>query len=707
MVDTDSRVKSWMRRLFGQKSQEKHVILNHHQPAENPDTVFSKHFANKSQGHGKPTPRFGAPAMVWHIGIAPKRRRDPTHTSVEYKSGAPIFTDIFDEFKKKQDHLFNESSAINTFIFKLQQGGRVFYEDAEKFKLVTPKRIVAPKEEAFDTLEKGYICFTLWWNKGQQTKYGKPDTPSPDAIRVRVHVQAHIDHLTITFYIDPGKPWNEEPVYTLDSAVGAYRRDIFIHVENVKAISHRRLQSKHIDEPLVPETGLTVDEAEDLAKASDFLYRQIWEDFCSDFGFTMADIQKGDWSCFGLYRGLVLSTEGVKEEGSTVPPPASTASPGISPFYRFADAAIPHAMRHKAPSEANAVVKAFWPFIRRSTPYADEKDYIACGVMDWRALYVTALASPQASGRMEEWDADKTTPIPAGSVLLEYPKDKTLAPAEGEKEQHPIRYLFLTKFEPNPKQIGRIVDRTNTLGTIRLFALKDRDVVINADAHIRIRGQELDAVMSDWSERCLKIQGDFLKSKVELQKKYTKKGKLSVKGEKTIQDREAERDEKLTEVADEVEKYLISISSSLDKIGSRAVGGLHYRIRRSSHYIGEFNTLVRTLQIGNINTWVSYDSYADRGLKPIFDFIIQSGERLIALRERLKVVLESIQTSALVVQTSATRHNTQTLKDLAWTARFSGYGLFGVILVWIGKYIVNYFGSLAQVWDSLKNLFPF
>ena len=61
-----------------------------------------------------------------------------------------------------------------------------------------------------------------------------------------------------------------------------------------------------------------------------------------------------------------------------------------------------------------------------------------------------------------------------------------------------MRYLLLTKHAPHPRQIGRIAERINTMGTMRLYALKDWAAMRNADAYIRIFGQELDQITKNW-----------------------------------------------------------------------------------------------------------------------------------------------------------------------------------------------------------------
>ena len=71
---------------------------------------------------------------------------------------------------------------------------------------------------------------------------------------------------------------------------------------------------------------------------------------------------------------------------------------------------------------------------------------------------------------------------------------------ESDGNNHPVRYLLLTKHAPHPRQIGRIAERINSMGTMRLFALKDWAAVRNADSYIRLLGQDLDLITESWSD---------------------------------------------------------------------------------------------------------------------------------------------------------------------------------------------------------------
>ena len=312
------------------------------------------------------------------------------------------------------------------------------------------------------------------------------------------------------------------------------------------------------------------------------------------------------------------------------------------------------------PNEANAVVKAFWPFIRRITPNADQREYIACGVMNWRALYISALSSARAFDWEEEAQGLRDghpCGTPARGVVDQQDRGpsgeevRLFDSQSGKAGEGPIRYLVLSKGEPHRRQIGRVLDRINTMGTMRLIALRDWTIVRDASTQIQLRGLELDTMMRKWSEKRSELRRDFDRRKQD-----------DPKGGRALQDQE---DKALQELADKIEKDLIGLSAALDKIGERARSGIHFRINRSRFYASEFESLVASLKIGNIDTWVAYDQFVTRGLKPAFDFIDGVGGRLLGLRTRLQTVLEGIETSALVTQISATRQNTAELRSIA------------------------------------------
>jgi uncharacterized membrane-anchored protein len=161
-----------------------------------------------------------------------------------------------------------------------------------------------------------------------------------------------------------------------------------------------------------------------------------------------------------------------------------------------------------------------------------------------------------------------------------------------------------------------------------------------------------------------------------------------------------QQDEQMQALATSIEKDLISLSAALDEIGIAARHGLHFRINRSRYYVSEFDSLLKSLKIDNIDTWLAYDQFVTRGLKPAFDFIDGVGNRLQALRTRLESVLEGIETSALVIQTSATRSNTAQLKRIARGFRTNNalIGIIGALLTYFASG-----GTWADAWTKVQD----
>ena len=143
-----------------------------------------------------------------------------------------------------------------------------------------------------------------------------------------------------------------------------------------------------------------------------------------------------------------------------------------------------------------------------------------------------------------------------------------------------------------------------------------------------------------------------------------------------------ELDKQIDQLQDEnnaAELNLIRLSAELDRLSKVATGGISYCITRSEYHFKKFYTLVTRLNPGRVPTWASYDSFADRNLRPYSEFISGVGERLRALRSRLQAVTESVQTAALVNQTSATRSNTAALREIAHQWGIGQLGIAGGI----------------------------
>jgi hypothetical protein len=545
--------------------------------------------------------------------------------------------------------------------------------------------------------------------------------------------------------MDIGQRWNEAHATIANPAHGSRRRRLLEAVADIRTICEAQFGSPEpgatapVDQPAVPEILQSPDQRNDqqlheaLKAARNLLYVDLWELFSAEMQCRLEDIAGGRGEVFANFRGLVMSTDGLD---TTVPPVyqpkgQATASVGTATFANFS-----RDERFQADgAEANAVVKAFWPFVRRITPRSDYREFVACGVLGWRAIYVTALGS---SSQYTERHERNPSAIEEGEYSIRVRPDLLpgnekpfAAPSEAghfdslvrsrmgrSGNNHPVRYLLLTKHEPHPRQIGRIAERINTMGTMRLYALKDWTAIRNADPYIRILGQELDQITENWgSNRRLINELRTLKQVRALKeeiRRLAREGVGFLPGEGTptwtrerlepLKDalpgytprspmnplvrlfwrirffynwsrygelmRGMENDavadirhSALYEISNKVETDLIDISAKLDKMGFGATGGLHFRLNRSAYHVKEFQILLKTLQVGNIPTWVSYEQFVRRGLAPAFDYMASVGKRLRAVRARLLTITETIETSALVGQSAATRHNTAVLRQ--------------------------------------------
>jgi hypothetical protein len=768
-----------------------------------------------AQGHERPTPSFGAPTLVWHVAIWPRRCMDTGEACDPHDTAGEKHLKAKLEFERRRQAWVGQISGL---LDSLQKRG--CHPDsgpprggAKGIKLVTPhdlKREPTPDDrdnndffKPVEVLEQGAAPFTLWW----------PDTSEigaaaarANAIRICVHPEINADYACISFYMDIGQRWNALHDATPDRTHGVRRHRLLTAVTTIRTICENQLQpvppgaAAAVDLPAVPESlycpdGSTPQQLhEALREARNLVYVDIWEEFCNEMGCRLEDIAGARGEVFANFRGLVMATSGLDGNRAPYEPKGrDTASVGTTTFANFSRDAEFNADG----AEANAVAKAFWPFVRRITPRADHREFIACGILNWRAIYITALGS---SSQYVDRQERETTPTEEGEASIRVPEallerdEKGLAASSPAGHfdslvqrrmgragnNHPVRYLLLSKHEPHPRQIGRIADRINAMGTMRLFALKDWAAIRNADPYIRMLGQELDQITKNWGRDRRLINGlinlkvvrqakdEIARLDSALKKAKSESARLErlrtfvprnrwsarellrlMKGIPTYTpDRSAPyiilvllflrffyswsryrdllrgmendlvadiRHAALYEISNEVETDLIDISSKLDELGFGAIGGLHFRLNRSAFYVREFQILLKTLQVQNIPSWVSYEQFVRRGLEPAFDYMASVGKRLRAVRARLLTTTETIETSALVGQSAATRHNTAVLRRtttlaivillvfLASTSQARGIAIWIAQLAYnrLPAWVISWFDGILATLQSL------
>jgi hypothetical protein len=727
------------------------------EPVRLPPSPYSDEYETLlTQGHPRPAPAFGAPTLVWHVAIWPRRTaRDAT--------GEAEPCDPHDTVGERHEHAkaaFEARRAAwleetNRFLRDLQNRCSRRVGGPRQLKPVLPHDLPRrppsgdpDAEKAFapiPVLEEEIVPFTLWWGD-RSVK-----APDPDAVRICVHPEMNGDYAAVTFYMDLGQRWGEPHVAVSDPAMGLRRRPLIEAVDDIRRICDAQLDpaaphgAAAVDLPALPEIlnspdRRTPNELQEALKAHrNLLYVDIWEAFSQEMSCRLEDIAGDRGEVFGNFRGLIMSTAGLRSAAPHyIPQGVETASVGTAPLASFsAD------QRFGADGvEPNAIAKAYWPLVRRITPRADFREHVACGVMDWRAIYIanTGAHSQYEAGRErppsleEEGEAAIRVPL---HLLSE--AEKSLAAVAGPFDSqvrkrvgarpgnnHPLRYLLLTKHEPHPREIGRIAECVNTMGTARLFAFKDWAAVRDADQHLRLLGQELDRIARQWSGdreligrladlrtmrraarevRRLRrwLRGALSERDVELRvqafeardqwppealdrlriglpgyiarkplswplrialflryaynwRRY-REALASVEGSRAADIRARA----LYAIAQRTEADLAGISARLEELALGAVGGLRFRLDRSAHHARELRTLLKSLRVNTIPTWVSYDAFIERGLAPAYEHMRAMAERLQAAGARVRTVAESLEAGVLRGRSAATRHTAAVL----------------------------------------------
>jgi hypothetical protein len=556
------------------------------------DLAYTKQFfAISSIGHASPAAEFSTPAMVWEVSFWPRRLKDPHEFSMRddsSPSGLKSDRKIRDEHGKLVRDI---TDGLNDLLRRLQLRGCVTGSDPTLSFCVEQPRDCVPgpaagiaaaepgaggDDKCFDGFTTGACGFTLWWPdapRGEINLLGDSQKrrPLPADLRVRVHTETSEDFSSVTFFLDTGKPWDQDPADCAETAgkrglLGLRRGEIFHHIENIRTICENRLkphdmkarEAVHaggadaaaaplVDLPPLPEricgvppeappeiadrsegdcaTELQrellkrwkaekkawIDREEaaaaDLKAAAEYLYGTVWDEFCKDFGFNLCDIAGRAGEVFANFRGLVMSTNGIADPESSA---GARPLPRLDGGHDGRNTAVPVAPR--------AIVEAFQPFMRRFHPDAEWRDWIACGIFDRRAIYISPLDS---RSEYRAWDeGDLETAIPAGH-LAERPTRNGIDPASlavcaefirepdssaswapemrRDDRPAPFRYLVLTGPTPNRRQIGSMIERINMTGVHRLCALRNWTALQQASTWVRIYGQQLDEAYLQWT----------------------------------------------------------------------------------------------------------------------------------------------------------------------------------------------------------------
>ena len=632
------------------------------------------------------------------------------------------------------------------------------------------------EEYRFSTASPQTLTFTLWWSE-DQALFAKLKEPTEEDVRVQVQVQTHTGYASVTFLIDASKPYGQpqrEGSRPFESINTDKRRDKILRALNIiRSSMTKQVQMGLVDKPRIPETGVANEEARDLLEASEFIYQKIWDDFIESFGLTMFETETAQESIvstdnkkeeapqrflgrrFADMRGHVMSVGGlttpedverfietndlrnkhtVEENKHLVGP--EMPSRQLDSLSKWEDgygltldkAELPNSTIDQSGfgpldafdvkrNEAHTVLRSLWPFVRRLSPWADYREVVGCGVMGWRALYLSTLGDSLRPPERDE-GPHRSDDIPAGH-LSSYEKIWGKEPHEDESEEYkqlrqyrntsrPIRFLVVTKGEPQREQLGRFVSRMMTLETLRFFALRNITTIRNAGVHLELIDRQLDGILQDWSTKRAKTQQEHDEALKELNESGWFRGvfkrffRFSQKRLDTpefpllghsVNDEHAEVDYKrastLSSLISRTESQVIALAAALDSIGEGGAGRILYLIRRAELAIQDYLRLLPTLHEGSIDGWTSYQQFVNRGLKGSFGFIKLTGTRLISIQKRLQTVTETIQTAALIAEAEATQRNTHALREVAMYFAKT-WRLLRIILWVLAIYLLEY-----------------
>lgn len=537
-----------------------------------------------------------------------------------------------------------------------------------------------------------------------------------DGVQVHVQIEAGKDYVTFSFNamsVDGDEPGSAD--------ISLARQ----HFANVLEVCENNLRADTGKPAIVDlaahQNHLGTADVEKLRVARTYLFSHFWHEFALKHFCTLEELAGSEGKVFVNSKGVVLPTKGL----------AQTGTPGVLPenirsWAHVSTVALPTFSASQQVvadgAEANAVIKAFWPFFRLANPLADDEEVMACGIMNWRALFISnPLAARLPPEQARTALSTPATPTSAGERaaadrITDHFDDlwPTADPAIIDQEDE---FILLTKHEPHPRQLGRIIERLNALATYRAFALKEWNQVLDVDDIIRDSGEDLNKITEMWEAKRRQIQAAF---KSQTTDGAANDASIIAEFEQTwpLDEREREpldeaqqvtrfggivskinelilllifipkqmrtvlaedvkfrqndaRDTALNIVADGIETKLLSLTADLDRAGRGIYGGLTYRINRSVLYARKFGEILELSRITNIPTWVSYEQYATRSVRPSFETMESIGDRMRMLRARLANVTESIEASALNATSAATRRNTAALRTVATILGFA------------------------------------
>jgi hypothetical protein len=296
-----------------------------------------------------------------------------------------------------------------------------------------------------------------------------------------------------------------------------------------------------------------------------------------------------------------------------------------------------------------------------------------------------------------------------------------------------VRYLVLTKDNIYISEAHDVADQLNATVTRLFCVLMDWKLIRGVGLRLSLLNRLMDAVLSQWSDERRKIEDHYswklskllhpeltekedelaslLRTRVGEKQEYINYGRLV---SEIMKDRSFDRNnfqrvpsiqeqmlndqriKELDSLVKRTERRLSEIGHSIDE--SVEHGDLLKILRRCKRYMEEFDKMWPMLGSSTIDGWYGYKLFVDKYAKPTFMQISTTDERMFSLKQRFGQVVDSVQTTALIVKTEATRANTEVIRRISSNIYFLPLPLSLILSYFVISSKSTFFNNDWEFW---------
>lgn len=566
-----------------------------------PHRFFDRHLDYSqllSGAHRKPATSIGTPALVCHLAfwqpddaVDEKLKKTGVHKKWDDSDAKNWITNIDEYLRYLYCLLLDyEVSSPNTDASKFDKSNFLFLlsraidlKSATR-ELVNVDQLNQRKPGIDGYFDKSYrsIIFEFVWHH----------------LPVKLRVEKHKEYLQITSIIDLSEAASQVGELSLRETFmqDTIYREIYRQLSRLDKLLFNRKNNLANPQYAYRKVETVADEREEFRGIHTYLYQEIWMRFVSEIlnsdraihGTGHAIDIPGSVSeqykarsersklggIFADFRGLVFNERHPDEKIATGD---FLQLPGWH-VSELRSTAVP--LREISSDDGAQLTYSLWPLLTIEDKVDLKKyEFTVSRMLGSRALYITALGAQ---------------PSPYLDSSLD----------SGDDRQLPVFYLaYFTTF--NRWQIGRLIDRINHLGTVRIAAIQQSE-------KLREKGTELQSLSVD-----------------------------EVLGSSTSA---AEQQALL-------DKMIFAQGRIADWAKQDFPGGIHYRIERSGYYVKQFRDGVPALRIKRVGGYQPYDVFVEHRLGAVFDFIRTLGVRLERFERRFNVLYQFLLVGKSVEQT--------------------------------------------------------